>query len=72
MTDEKYLKKLGEKIVELRKKQGISQKSLASKLDIDRTSLFRIEQGQVNSSITTLRTIAKELGISIGELVNIK
>lgn len=69
MTDEKYLKLLGERVFALRNKKGWTQAELAEKLDTQHTAVRRIEKGQVNSTINMLRKIAKELGVSITDLV---
>ena len=71
MENEKYLKKLGEKIAFLRKKKDLTQKQFAEKHKFDRGSLARIEAGKINSSINKLREIAKALEVEIGELVTI-
>lgn len=69
MTDEKYLKLLGERVFELRNKKGWTQEELAKKLNTKHTAVRRIEKGQVNSTINMLRKIAKELGVSITDLI---
>ncbi|PCH93539.1 MAG: transcriptional regulator [Bacteroidetes bacterium] len=70
MNDEQYLKLLGERIVKLRKKQGLKQLELAANLGISRTHMRRIEKGGVNCGINNLREIAQQLGISMSELVD--
>lgn len=72
MKDEVYLKKLGEKVVLLREKRGVSQRELARRIKTNNTQIRRIETGIVNSSINMLRKIAKEFDVSISELVNIE
>ena len=71
MKDEEYLKRLGERILHVRKEKEITQVELADKLDMWHTQIGRIERGEVNATINMLRKIAKELGVSISELVNI-
>ena len=58
------LEKLGSRIRELRKSQGLSQEKFALKADIDRTYLAGIEQGKRNPSIKSLEKIINTLGIS--------
>ena len=72
MEDELYLERLGLKIYRLRKAKGMTQLDLAERLSTKNTQVRRIEQGKVNSSINMLRKIAKVLGVSVSELVNIK
>ncbi len=71
MKDELYLKKLGKKIVLLRKERKISQRELARRIKTNNTQIRRIENGEVNSSINMLRKLAKEFDIPIGELVTV-
>ncbi|MGZ4054388.1 MAG: helix-turn-helix domain-containing protein [Bacteroidia bacterium] len=72
MKDETYLKKLGKKVVLLRKKSDMSQRELARRMGTDNTQIIRIETGSVNSSINMLRKLAKEFDITVSELVDIK
>lgn len=72
MRNETFIKKLGEKIVQLRKEKGISQLELANRLDTHNNQIRRIEVGEGNPTINTLLDIAKELGVSVNDLVNIK
>jgi transcriptional regulator with XRE-family HTH domain len=72
MKDEIYLRKLGERIVEIRKEKGITQLELSDRLETKNTQIRRIERGTVNSTINMLRKIAKELSISVSELVNVE
>lgn len=69
---EKYIKKIGERIVELRKEKGMKQIDLAAKLDIEDSALRRIEKGRTNPTIKTLYYIAKELGINMRDLIETK
>lgn len=71
MKDEVYLKKLGEKVERVRKEKGLTQKQLAEKLGTFHTQIGRIERGEVNVTINSLRRIAKELGLTLSELVNV-
>lgn len=68
MDDKAYLKKLGERIKQLRLERGMRQVDLSEKIGIEDSALRRIESGRVNSTINMLRKIAKGLGI---ELVNL-
>lgn len=72
MTDEIYLKRLGKKILHLRNQKGISQETMADLLESHHTQIGRIERGEVNPTINTLRRLAKFFDMDIEELVNIK
>jgi transcriptional regulator with XRE-family HTH domain len=67
----KYLKTLGNHIATMRKERGLTQVELAEKLGTEYPQIGRLERGQTNASIITLMKIAKELGVSISDLVKI-
>ncbi len=64
------LQKIGERVRELRKSQGLSQEKFALKAEIDRTYLAGIEQGNRNPSIKSIEKIINTLGVSFGEFFN--
>ncbi|MBR9861425.1 helix-turn-helix transcriptional regulator [bacterium] len=68
MTEDELLKKLGERIIELREERGFTQAEFARKLDIEDSSLRRIESGRTNPTTKTLHKIATTLHIHIQEL----
>lgn len=67
----KYLKTLGNHIATIRKERGLTQVDLAKKIGTEYPQIGRLERGLTNASIITLRKIAKELGVSLIDLVNI-
>jgi putative transcriptional regulator len=73
MSNTEYLEALGTKIRTLRKQKGLTQTQLAESLGAHHhQEIIRIEKGTVNSTINMLRGIAKELGVSVSELVDLK
>ena len=66
------LVKLGERIVELRKKKKLSQNDLAYLMGWDKPNLRKIEHGRGNPTYKTLLLLAEGLGISLQELIDIK
>lgn len=56
--------KVGNRIKELRKIEGISQEKLAFKAELDRTYVAGVESGKRNLSIKSLEKIVKALGVS--------
>ncbi len=68
LKEKKYVKKLGAKIIALRKEAGIKQKELSDLLDMDDGSLRRIESGRTNPTTTTLLKIADALNIQMKDL----
>lgn len=72
MADKIYLKKLGDKIIRLRKEKSLRQVDLADMVGIEDSALRRIEKGKVNTSINMLRKIAQAFKIPLGSLVEIE
>lgn len=60
--------KFGQRIRELRTKQGISQEKFALSIDMDRTYYASVESGRRNISLKNIEKIANGLGISLAEL----
>ena len=54
-------KRISNKIAQLRKEAGLSQKSLAFLAGIDRTNVSKIENGRYNISIDLLSKVAYAL-----------
>lgn len=71
MEKEDFLKKIGENIVRLREKKGLRQIDLAIELNIDDSSLRRIESGRTNPTIITLKKIADVLKVNLSEIVDV-
>ena len=62
--------KLGDKILELRKKQGLSQEELGEKIDVTRQTISNWELGETSPNPEQLKLLSKELNISIDELLD--
>ena len=56
---------LGQKIIELRKKKGLTQEELVEKCNINVRTLQRIESGEVNPRSFTIKIIFKTLDYNI-------
>lgn len=67
--EEKYLKKLGDRIQKLRIARGVDQNSFAEKYGISRTQLYMIENGKTNPRLLTLQKIANGLEVNLSELL---
>lgn len=65
-----YIKKLGIRIVELRKEKNLKQIDLATKINIEDSALRRIESGRTNPTIKTLLRIAEGLDVEFKEMLN--
>lgn len=60
---------LGAAIREIRRSKGISQEKLALLSEVDRAYVGRIERGDNNSTILTLRQIAHALDMTLSKLM---
>jgi hypothetical protein len=67
-TEKEVQKNLGKRIVALRKEKGISQSDLCYSIDIDLSTLSRLERGILNVTFTTLYKIAKYFDVGINDL----
>ncbi len=70
LTLEVQLRSLGRRVQELRRELGWSQQELASRSDLDRTYLSRVEQGRQNITIAAAMRIADALGTSLTALID--
>lgn len=66
--EQEFIKKLGERIIFLRKEKKLKQIDLATKVNIEDSALRRIESGRTNPTIKTLLRITDALEINIKEL----
>jgi len=67
--DEKtYLKAFGANLKRTRKKYGFSQEKLAYEADIELRQIGRIERGEINTGILSVKIIAETLKIDKKEL----
>jgi transcriptional regulator with XRE-family HTH domain len=64
------LKALGQRIRELRSKQGYSQESFADHCGVHRTFMGTIERGESNLSFSNLVKVSQGLGITLSELLS--
>ena len=62
--------KLGEKILELRKKNGLSQEQLGEKLEVTRQTISNWELGETSPNPEQLVFLSKIFNISIDDLLN--
>jgi len=70
MKSQNNSQNIGDKIKQIRNKQGITQDELARKSEIPYTTLTKIESNVITKpTIQTVAKIAKGLGITIDELI---
>lgn len=81
MTEVQLLKKIGQRIKEIREKKGISQDNLGIRMSLDRpktvkeydkSNVSRLESGKTNPRVFTLYRVASALEVSLDELLKIE
>jgi ribosome-binding protein aMBF1 (putative translation factor) len=55
----------GEKVRDVRKAAGLSQRDLAARMGTSQAAVARLEAGGVGSTLTTLQRVADALGMAI-------
>ena len=68
-SNKEALKKFGENIRKLRNVQKLSLRDVSVNCNIDNSKISKIEQGQVNITLTTILDLAKGLNIQPSELM---
>ena len=58
-----------EKLIRLRKREGISQEELASYLEVSRQAVSRWENGETVPNVDTLKLLSKFFDVSINTLL---
>lgn len=67
--DSKFLIKLGKNLRKIREESNLTQEALSHKAEIPRSQVARIERGEVNPTISTLKRIADVLKVGVAQLV---
>lgn len=69
MRYNKALTDMGNKIQLIRKSKGVTIRQLGALCGLDYSNLSRLENGQVDAQIMTLRTIATALKVDVKEFL---
>lgn len=72
MKDEELYAAIGKRIKDLRTEQGMSQQEFAATLDYEKSNMSRMESGKVNLRISSLYKVAKALGVTLSDLLDIE
>lgn len=70
VRDSEYLLAFGKHLRVTRKAYGFTQESLAFEADITLSQIARIETGRLNTTISTIKTVARALKIHPKELLD--
>ena len=63
------IQRVGQRVRVLRESKGLSQEKLANDAGIPINQIGRIERGEINTTISTLNTLADALGMTMSELL---
>jgi transcriptional regulator with XRE-family HTH domain len=63
-----FIQQFGKNLRKIRKNNNMSQETLAIKAETSRSQIARIERGQINPTITTVKRIAEVFQINIQSL----
>lgn len=66
--NDKFLISLGKRIRKLRLEKGLSMDELALECDLEKSQIYRIENGKISSQVKTINLIAEGLQVSLSEL----
>ncbi len=69
MKDNLFLKEMGSKIKAIRNERKISLRELGKLCNLDYGSICRIESGQKNSYLLTLKNIADKLDVDVKDFI---
>jgi transcriptional regulator with XRE-family HTH domain len=70
--DDTTIRKFGKKLREIRQSKNLSQEQLAHACGLEYSQINRIELGKVNTSISHVTLLAKQLGVKPSELFEIE
>ena len=63
IRDDKFLNNFGKRVKKIRMEKGMSQNELSFESDIPKSQIVRIEQGEINTGISSVVAIAKALKV---------
>jgi transcriptional regulator with XRE-family HTH domain len=63
------VRRMAQRIQELRERRGLTQEQLAVKAGISRGYLARLETARHDPTLSTLEKLAKALGVKVGRLL---
>ena len=69
MRDDIYLKEMGKRMRAIRKSQNLSLQTLAARCNMFYSVICQIENGNKNSHILILKTIADALNVDVKDFI---
>lgn len=68
VRDDKYIKAFGENLRKIRLEKNVSQEDLCEYAKLSKNQVGRIERGEVNVTLSTIKQLAKGLKVQPKEL----
>ena len=67
-NEKKFIKEFGERLRKIRIEKKLSQEQLANTAEIPINQVGRIERGEINTTLTTIKVLADSLKVHISAL----
>lgn len=71
MKDALFLIKLSQNIARIRTEKGLTQVELGELCEVDKSMIHRLESGNANPTVLTLKKIAAGLQVKVEDLVKV-
>lgn len=71
VTEQEYLKRVGQNIAKLRKEKGFSQTNVCDHIKMEKSNLSAIENGRQNFTPLTLKKIADFIGVEVKDFFEV-
>ncbi|MBA4744865.1 MAG: helix-turn-helix transcriptional regulator [Muricauda sp.] len=69
--EQKFLKKLGDRVREIRKSQNMTQQELVFHAKVHGNLVSRVERGEMGTNVLNLYKIAKVLDVDVKEFLDL-
>ena len=70
--EDKYLKRFGARLEELKKASGLSYRKIAANCNVEHSDIKRYVDGKINPTLLTIIDLAKGLGVEPKELFEVQ
>ncbi|MGV3630258.1 MAG: helix-turn-helix domain-containing protein [Bacteroidota bacterium] len=67
--NKQYLQHIGNNLRKIRTKAGFSQQELADNSNVAKSTIQRIEKGDLNPSVTLMKNISDALNIDLSSMI---
>lgn len=67
--NKEYLQQIGNNLRKIRNKAGFSQQELADNSNVAKSTIQRIEKGELNPSVILLRNISDAMNVDLCDLI---